>query len=213
MSAIRVLIADDHPVFRFGMHALLGAEPDFQVVGEATTGDQAVAMAAELKPDVIVMDINMPGINGIEATRRILEHQPAVGVLVVTMIEDDTVLAALRAGARGYLLKGAEGEETIQAIRTVAGGGSIFSPAVADRVIGYVTGATPPAGRAFPELTDREYEILEMLACGLTNTAIANRLVISQKTVRIYVSAIFSKMQVTSRGEAIAKAHRAGVGA
>jgi len=211
MSPIRVLIADDHPVFRFGMRALLDAESDIEVLGEATTGEQAVEMATSLKPDLVLMDINMPGIHGIEATRQVLDRDPNIGVLIVTMIEDDTVLAALRAGARGYLLKGAEGEETLNAIRTVASGGSVFSPRVADRVIGFMAGTTPASKRPFPDLTEREFEILEMMARGLTNTAIANRLVISEKTVRNYVSTIFKKMQVTSRGEAIAKAHQTGI--
>lgn len=212
MNPIRVLIADDHPVFRFGMHALLDAEPDIEVLDEATTGEQAVEMAISLKPDLVLMDINMPGIHGIEATRQILDQNPSVGVLIVTMVEDDTVLAALRAGARGYLLKGAEGEETLNAIRIVASGGSVFSPQVTDRVIGFMASTTPASQRPFPNLTEREFEILEMMARGLTNTAIANRLVISEKTVRNYVSTIFRKMQVTSRGEAIAIAHQTGLG-
>jgi len=212
MKSIRVLIADDHPVFRFGMRALLEAEPDIEVLDEATTGEQAIDMAASLKPDLVLMDINMPGIHGIEATRQVLKQNPSIGVLIVTMMEDDTVLAALRAGARGYLLKGAEGEETLNAIRTVAAGGSVFSPAVADRVIGFVSGATSASQRPFPNLTEREFEILGMMARGLTNAAIANRLVISEKTVRNYVSTIFRKLQATSRGEAIALAHQAGLG-
>lgn len=212
MNPIRVLIADDHPVFRFGMRALLDAELDIEVVGEATTGEEAVVMAISLQPDLVLMDINMPGVHGIEATRQLLKKNSSIAVLIVTMIEDDTVLAALRAGARGYILKGAEGEETLNAIRTVAAGNSVFSSEVADRVIGFVSSATPTSQRFFPDLTDREFEILEMMARGLTNTAIANRLVISEKTVRNYVSMIFSKLQVTSRGEAIAKARQAGVG-
>lgn len=212
MSAIRVLIADDHPVFRFGMRAILGAEADMEVVGEATTGEQAVAMARSLKPDIVLMDINMPVIHGLEATRQILESDPSIGILVVTMMEDDTVLAAMRAGARGYLLKGAEGEETLRAIRTVAAGGSVFSPGVAERVLRFVSHSQPRSASAFPDLTRRELEILEMMAQGLTNTAIASRLVISPKTVRNCVSIIFDKLQVTSRGEAIAKARRAGLG-
>jgi DNA-binding NarL/FixJ family response regulator len=212
MKRIRVLIADDHPVFRFGMRALLNPEPDIEVLGEATTGAQAIEMAASLKPDLVLMDINMPGIHGIEATRKILERDPSAAVLIVSMMEDDAVLAAVRAGARGYLLKGAEGDETLQAIRTVAAGGSIFSAGVAERVISLVAGKDARPNRPFPDLTAREFEILEMLAQGLTNAAIAHRLVISPKTVRNYVSAIFDKMQVSSRGEAIAKAHQAGVG-
>lgn len=212
MKPIRVLIADDHPVFRFGMRALLEAESDIEVIGEATTGEQAVEMAVTLGPDLVLMDIHMPGMHGIDATRQVLERSPSTGVLVVTMMEDDTVLAALRAGARGYLLKGADGDQTLNAIRTVAAGGSIFSPEVADRVIGFVAGASPDSARTFPDLTEREFEILGMMARGLTNSAIASRLVISEKTVRNYVSTIFKKIGVTSRGEAIAKAHQAGVG-
>lgn len=212
MKPIRILISDDHPVFRFGMRSLLNSDPEMLVVGEAKTGEQAIAMAASLKPDVILMDINMPVIHGIEATRQIKTRFPSISVLIVTMMEDDTVLAALRAGARGYLLKGAEGDETLHAIRTVAAGGSIFSPAIADRVIGYISSPKSETQREFSDLTEREYEILRLMAQGLTNNAIAERLVISPKTVRNNISIIFDKMQVTSRGDAIAKAHEVGVG-
>ena len=212
MKPIRILIADDHPVFRFGMRALLNSDSEMMVVGEAKTGEEAIVMAETLKPDVILMDINMPGIHGIEATRQIVTRFPSISVLMVTMMEDDTVLAALRAGARGYLLKGAEGDETLHAIRTVASGGSIFSPAITDRLIGYISSPKSESQRVFSDLTEREYEILRLMAKGLTNTAIAERLVISPKTVRNNVSIIFDKMRVTSRGEAIAKAHEAGVG-
>ena len=135
MGSIRVLVADDHPVFRYGMRAILGAEPDTEIVGEATDGVEAVTLAAELRPDVILMDINMPGVNGIEATRWITEANPDTGILMLTMFEDDdSVFAAIRAGARGYVLKGADGEETIRAIRAVAGGEAIFGPTVARRL-------------------------------------------------------------------------------
>jgi DNA-binding NarL/FixJ family response regulator len=213
MSGIRVLIADDHPVFRFGLRALLGAEPEFDVVAEATAGDEAVELAATLRPDIVLMDIHMPGLNGIEATRRIVQASPEIGVLVITMVDDDSLFAAMQAGARGYLVKGAGGEETLRAIRAVAGGEAIFSPVVARRLIGYF--GNPPAAPArepFPELTAREREILELIAGGYTNTAIAERLSLSTKTVRNYISDLFSRLQVASRAEAIIRARDAGLG-
>jgi DNA-binding NarL/FixJ family response regulator len=213
MEPVRILIADDHPVFRFGLRALLSAEPDFAVVGEATTGEEALALAEALQPDLILMDVNMPGLNGIEATRRALEVSPRIGVLIITMFEDDaSVFAAMRAGARGYLLKGAAGEETIRAIRSVSEGEAIFSPAVARRLIQYFS--SPPASHApvFPELTEREREVLHLIAQGYTNAAIAEKLTLSPKTVRNHVSNIFGKLQVAGRAEAIIRARDAGLG-
>lgn len=214
MDTIRVLIADDHPVFRFGLRALLSAEPEIVVAGEATTGEEAVALVETLRPDVILMDINMPGISGIEATRRITQANPQVGILVITMFEDDdSVFAAMRAGARGYLLKGAAGDETVRAIRVVSDGEAIFSPSVARRLMQYFS--SPPATaapQAFPELTEREREVLDLIAQGYTNTAIAEKLVLSAKTVRNHVSNIFSKLQVAGRAEAIIRARDAGLG-
>jgi len=213
MTLIRILIADDHPVFRFGLRALLAAEPDTEVVGEATTGQEAVALAAELEPDIILMDLNMPKLNGLEATRRIRQQNPDIGILVITMFDDDSVFAAMRAGARGYILKGAEGEETLRAIRAVANGEAIFSPVVAERVMQFFAQAPSAEPEpAFPELTPREREILIWLAHGLTNSAIAERLVLSPKTVRNHVSNIFSKLQVADRAEAIIRAREAGLG-
>jgi len=210
---IRILIADDHPVFRFGLRVLLQGEPDMEVVGEATTGREAVDMALDLQPDVVLMDLNMPELNGIDATRRIRAERAEISVLVITMFDDDTVFAAMRAGARGYLLKGAEGEETLRAVRAVASGEAIFSPTIADRIMYYFahTPAQAPAG-AFPKLTAREREVLALIAKGLTNQAIAARLVLSEKTVRNHVSNIFSKLQVADRAEAIVRAREAGLG-
>lgn len=212
-DTITVLIADDHPVFRFGMRALLEAEEGFEVAGEAQTGAEALTLTAELKPAVVLMDINMPDMNGIEATREIASQGSDTAVLILTMFDDDTVFSAMRAGARGYLLKGAEGEETLNAIRMVAGGGVIFSPGIAERMMGYFA-AGPPAEmiEPFPDLTPREREILELIAAGYTNNAIAEKLVLSPKTIRNQASIIFSKLQVASRVEAILKARDAGLG-
>lgn len=210
---IRILIADDHPVFRFGLRALLEAEDDTHVVGEATTGAEAVALAAELEPDVVLMDVNMPELNGLEATKQIGATHPGIGILILTMFDDDSVLAALRAGARGYLLKGAEGEETLRAIRAVANGQAIFSPAVAERMRDFLQRPSPPdAHPDFPELTPREREVLTLMAQGLTNTAVAEHLSLSPKTVRNHVSNIFSKLQVAGRAEAIIRAREVGLG-
>src|SRR5262245_25227351 len=220
MDQIRILIADDHPVFRFGLRALLNAMPDTEVVGEVTTGEEVIALVGSLRPDVILMDINMPGVNGIEATRRIRETNPDIRILMVTMLEDDSVFAAMRAGARGYLVKGAEPSEILRAIRAVADGEAIFSPGIAERLIHYF--ATPPTRAShstrpaeapiFPDLTDREREVLALIAQGLTNSAIAERLVLSPKTVRNYITEIFSKLQVADRAQAIIRARNAGLG-
>jgi len=210
---VRVLIADDHPVFRFGLRTLLKADPTLEIVGEAMNGKEAIAQTSELSPDVILMDLNMPGMNGIEAIRRILTDHPEVHILVLTMFDDDdSVFAAMRAGARGYLLKGAEGGETFQAIHVVSTGEAIFSPAIAQRLMQYF-GAARKAGptQPFPDLTEREREVLALIAQGSTNQAIAEKLVISPKTVRNHISAIFSKLQVTSRLEAITRAKDAGM--
>jgi DNA-binding NarL/FixJ family response regulator len=211
---IRILIADDHPLFRGGLRALLESIADTEVVGEAATGEEAVDSALSLLPDVVVMDINMPGLNGIDATRRILDESKDINVLVMTMHDDDeAVFAAIRAGARGYQLKGAAQNETLRAIRSVANGEAIFGPGIADRLRRFL--ATPPAldpSQAFPQLTDRELEILQFLALRQTNAEIATALFLSQKTVRNYVSAIFTKLQVADRAEAGLVARAAGLG-
>ncbi|SRR5579885_1709806 len=215
MEPIRVLIADDHPLFRDGLRTLLLSGSEAVVVGEAATGDETIALAATLQPDVILMDIHMPGTSGIEATRRILQTSQHISILVVTMYEDDdSVFAAMRAGARGYLLKGADQEETLRALKAVSRGEAIFSPAIAKRLIRYFTptkaATTPP--QAFPELTEREREILSLLAQGQTNAEIAQHLVLSPKTVRNHLSNVFSKLQVADRTQAILRAREAGLG-
>jgi DNA-binding NarL/FixJ family response regulator len=214
VESIRVLIADDHPLFRDGMHGLLDSVPDTEVVGEATTGEEVVAQAAALQPDVILMDIQMPGANGIEATRAIIHTSPHIGVLVVTMYEDDDlVFSAMRAGARGYVLKGANQAEVLRAIRAVANGEVIFGPTIAQRVMSFLSAPRPvtPA-RVFPELTERETEVLSLIAHGRTNEEIAKELVLSLKTVRNHVSNIFSKLQVADRAQAVIRAREAGLG-
>jgi DNA-binding NarL/FixJ family response regulator len=211
----RIVIADDHPLFRAGLRALLESLSDTEVVGEAATGEEAVEAALSLLPDVVVMDINMPGLNGIDATRRIVDESEGVNVLVMTMHEDDdAVFAAIRAGARGYQLKGAAQDETLRAIRSVANGEAIFGPGIAQRLRHFL--ATPPQtdpSRAFPQLTERELEILRLLAERKTNAEIAAALFLSQKTVRNYVSAIFAKLQVADRAEAGLVARAAGLAA
>jgi DNA-binding NarL/FixJ family response regulator len=212
---LRVLVADDHPVFRSGLHTTMAALEDVEVVGEAATGLEAVTAARELRPDLIVMDLHMPELNGIEATRRILQHHPQTAVLVLTMLEDDeSVFAALQAGARGYLLKGADHNDIARAIRGVAQGEAIFGPAIAGRVLAFFAAArrptTPPLDLS--ELTDREEQVLELLAAGRSNAAIAEELVLSPKTIRNYVSSIFTKLQVASRAEAIVRAREEGLG-
>ncbi len=214
METLRVLIADDHPIFRNGMRALLASVPDVEVVGEATSGDEAMAQAAVLQPDLILMDLQMPGVGGIEATRRILLASPHIRILVVTMFEDDySVFAAMRAGARGYVVKGVNPEEMLRAIRAVGSGEAIFSPAIAARLIEFFAAPRPPVPpQTFPELSEREREILDLIAQGASNAEIASRLVLSPKTVRNHVSNIFSKLQVADRAHAIIRARDAGLG-
>lgn len=214
MEPLRVLIADDHTLFRYGMRGLLATQPDIEVVGEAKTGEEAIALVAELDPDVVLMDIKMPGVSGIEATRRILADHPRVRILMVTMFEDDaSVFTAMRAGARGYVLKDADKDDVLGAIRTVGRGGAVFSPGIAARLMDFFTTGRPAVPReAFPTLTEREREMLHLMAQGASNVEIARLLSLSSKTVANYVSNILHKLQVADRKEAVLRAREAGLG-
>jgi DNA-binding NarL/FixJ family response regulator len=210
---IRIVIADDHTIFRDGMRALLDSIHGLEVVGEATTGEEAVARAEELDPDIVLMDIQMPGLNGIEATRRIGQSRPNVSIVVLTMFEDDdSVFAAMQAGARGYVLKGADQGEMVRAIRAVANGEALFGPSIANRLLTMFRAKPSAPAEPFPDLTSREREILNLIAAGHGNVEIANRLFLSPKTVRNHVSSIFSKLQVADRSQAIVRAREAGLG-
>ena len=214
-AAITVVIADDHPLMRDGLRALLASLPDIEIVAEAADGDTARREAQLTQPDVVVMDLRMPGTNGVDATRAILRSVPATRVLVLTMFEDDdSVFAAMRAGASGYLVKGAQQDEIVRAIRSVAAGQAIFGPTVARRIIDFFAGAghAGSVSTPFPDLTGREREVLNLIAAGRSNAAIARDLVISPKTVSNHISAIFAKLQVADRAEAIIRARQAGLG-
>ena len=207
-----MLLVDDHPFFRDGMRMFLETAPDIAVIGEAATGDEAVVQAAALVPDVVLMDIKMPGLSGIEATRRILAADPTIRVLIVTMFDDDaTVFTAMRAGARGYVLKDAGKDDVLAALRAVGRGEAIFGPAVAARVLDVFTGAHPAVRQeSFPTLTARERELLHLIAQGASNAQIANLLSLSTKTVANYVSNILGKLQIASREEAAQRVREAG---
>ena len=213
-DSVRVLIAEDHPLFREGMRGRLDRVADVAVVGEAASGEEAVELANKLEPDVILMDIKMPGLNGIEATREIQRANPQIGILVLTMFEDDdSVFAAMRAGAKGYLLKDSGGEGVVHAIRAVASGEAVFGPGVAERMIGFFSAPRSAAPqRAFPELTEREEEVLSLVAQGKSNREIARQLFVSLKTVRNHVSNILLKLQVADRAQAVIRARDAGIG-
>jgi DNA-binding NarL/FixJ family response regulator len=210
---IRILLADDHAAFRRGLAALLETVPGVVVSGEATDGEEVVRLALALQPDVVVMDVNMPGVDGIEATRQIVATSPHVAVLVLSMYEDDDqVFGALKAGARGYLLKGADRTELIRAVRSVASGEAIFGPGIARRLVAFFGRRPMVEPAVFPELTDREREILDLIARGRTNAEITQHLGLSPKTIRNHVSNIFSKLQVAHRAEAVVRAREAGLG-
>lgn len=215
MAPIRIVIADDHRVYREGVRVLLQDVEDVEVIGEAADGDQTVLQAERLSPDVILMDLKMPGTNGIEATRRITARSPQIGILVLTMYDDDeSVFSAMRSGARGYLLKDADQEDLLRAVHAVNRGEAIFSPTVAHRLMGYFAAlqTADKSAQAFPELSSRELEVLRLIAEGQSNPAIAARLALSVKTVQNHISNIFSKLQVADRAQAIVRAREAGLG-
>jgi DNA-binding NarL/FixJ family response regulator len=208
---VRVLIADDHPLFREGLRALIADAADTEVAGVAADGAEAVTLALAERPDVVLMDLRMPGLNGVDATRQLTDALPETAVLVLTMVEEDaSVFAAMRAGARGYVLKGAGPETIMRSIQAVAAGDAIFGAGVAARLSQFFDG---PRTNAFPDLTAREREILTMIATGASNKTIALRLGLTEKTVRNNVSNVFAKLHVADRAAAVARARDAGLGA
>lgn len=217
MKSIRLMIADDHQLFREGVKALLNTAEDIEIAGEASDGLSAVELCRSGQPDIVLMDIHMPGLNGIQATQQILASHPQTGIIMLTMLEDDaSVFSAMRAGARGYLLKGASPQEMLSVIRAVAEGQALFGPAIAARLMNYFQelGRAPAAKQAqtpFPELTERERDVLVLIAQGENNQEIAQKLVISPKTVRNHITNIFSKLQVANRAQAIVLARQAGL--
>jgi DNA-binding NarL/FixJ family response regulator len=213
-EAVRILVVDDHDEFRKGLEAMLGAADGVEVVGSAADGARAVDLALGLQPDIVLMDLQMPRLNGVEATGRIVASSPHISVIVLSMMDDeDSVFAAVRAGARGYLLKGARRQEILRAIEAVGAGEVIFGPGIADRMMTYFRGLRArPAAEVFPELTERERVILGRIADGLDNGEIARELGLSVKTVRNHASNIFAKLQVAHRAQAIVRAREAGLG-
>lgn len=217
MLPIKLMIADDHKLFREGLKALLAVTEDIEIIGEAEDGNTALRKCRELEPDIILMDINMPGLNGILATQQILKEHPQTGIIMLTMLEDDaSVFSAMRAGARGYLLKGADPNEVLSVIRAVVDGQALFGPAIAARVLGYFKElrTSPNSNQTitpFPELSDRELEVLRLISQGLNNQEIAQKLFLSPKTVRNHITNIFSKLQVADRAQAIVRAREAGL--
>ncbi len=212
MDKLAILIADDHPLFRKGMRALLSSMPEVELAGEATSGEEAIRLAEKLQPDMILMDLQMPGGGGLVAIRQIVQTSPHIRILVLTMFQDDdSVFAALRAGARGYILKDMDDEEITRAILAVGSGEAIFSPAIAERMMQFFSARPALPASLFPELTESERNVLALMARGVNNEEIARQLSFSPKTVRNYVSNIFSKLQVADRAQAIVKAREAGL--
>ena len=209
---IRILLADDHPLVRQGLRAVFDTVDDIEVIGEASDGRETVRSTVELSPDVVVMDLQMPGLHGIEATKEIIAKRPTTAVLVLTMFEDDaTVFAAVQAGAIGYIVKGADGADIVAAVHAAASGQPVFGAALAGRLRSWFA-APPPKATPFPQLTSRERDILDHLAAGLSNAEIGQRLHLSGKTVANNVSAILAKLQLSQRGQAIVQARDAGLG-
>jgi DNA-binding NarL/FixJ family response regulator len=211
---MRILIVEDHPMFRDGLFKMLETVEGFEVVGEAASGEKAVELAEQLKPNIILMDINLPKLSGIEATKRIVQTMPDIGILILTMYDDDSsVFSAMRAGARGYLLKEANRNEIVRAIQAVSEGEAIFSPAIARRMMFYFEAKMKVTNvDVFPQLTEREREVLDHIAKGKNNAEIANSLGLNQKTIRNHVSNILSKLQASDRAHAIIMAREAGLG-
>ena len=209
---IRLLIVDDHPAFRRGLELMLSDVDDIEVVAQAASGEEAVKLAAQATPDVVLMDLRMPGLDGIESTRRLKRLHSSLSVVVLTMFEDDaSVFAAMRAGARGYVLKGADQDEIERAVRAAAAGEAIFGPAIADRVLLHFAQGGEHPRATFPSLTQREREVLSLIANGKGNAAIAHELGINLKTVRNHVSNVFTKLHVSDRASAIVKARESGM--
>jgi DNA-binding NarL/FixJ family response regulator len=212
---LRILLADDHPMFREGLVSILQAEEGLDIVGQASDGNEAVRLAEDLQPDLILMDVNMPGMNGIEATREIISTSPHIGILILTMFDDDiSVFSAMRSGARGYLLKGAHKQEIVRAIQVVGGGEAIFSAVIAQKMMFYFDAMMNKSigSVLFPQLTDREREVLEWITRDLNNLEISRKLGLSLKTVRNHVSNILSKLQAADRTQAVIMAREAGMG-
>jgi DNA-binding NarL/FixJ family response regulator len=212
VERLRIVIADDHPMYREGVAQLLTDEPDVETVAQVSSGSEAVLAASQMQPDVVVMDLNMPGIGGIEATRQIVATSPHIGVLVLTMMEDeDSVFAAMRVGATGYLVKDAGKDEILRAVRSVAAGSAVFGPTIARQLIQYFSANPTEPPDPFPDLTEREREVLTLIARGENNSTIAKALFISPKTARNHVSNILAKLHVADRAHAIVRARDAGV--
>ncbi|WP_435769974.1 response regulator transcription factor [Nocardioides sp. SYSU DS0651] len=213
LTPIRVLVVDDHPVFRIGMSALLRSLPDVEVVGEAADAAEAVAAVAAHSPHVVLMDLDLGGDSGVETTRELCRRDPTLGVLVITMLgDDDSLFASIRAGARGFLLKGASPDEVERAVRSVANGDFLLGPQLAQRAAVYLSGARTRGAVPLPELTDREREVVDLVARGYDNATIARRLVLSTKTVRNYVYGVLAKLDLPDRAQLIVRAREAGLG-